>query len=257
MKQLFNLGDPSQRFTDRVGDYMRYRPDYPEEILDDLRGVGLGPGVVAADIGAGTGIFAELLLRSGADVIGVEPNDAMRAAAETLLGENPRFRAVKGSAEATGLPYHSVDFVTAAQAFHWFDPVATRREFERILKPGGWIALVWNSRRLASTAFLLEYEALLRRDGTDYAAVASRYPHAEQVRDFFGGEVMTRTISHGQQLDREGLRGRLLSSSYTPPEGHPDRAPMLSALDEIFDRHAQDGRVTIEYDTELHLGRLT
>lgn len=248
--------DPRARFTDRVADYVRYRPDYPAAVLEALQALGLGRESVVADVGSGTGIFAALLLRSGAQVYGLEPNEAMRSAAEALLGGEPRFHSMAGSAEATGLGDSSVDLVTAAQAFHWFDAETSRAEFRRILRPGGWVALVWNHRREGSTPFLAAYEELLQRYGTDYAAVNHRQIDPAQLAAFYGGGVELRTFPHAQQLDREGLRGRLFSSSYTPRAGDPAREPMLRELEEIFDRHERGGQVTIEYDTELYVGRL-
>lgn len=248
--------DPRERFTARVADYVRYRPDYPVGVLDALRREGLGEEWVVADVGSGTGIFSELLLRSGARVLGVEPNDAMRAAAEEWLGGMPGFRSLPASAEATTLPERSVDLVTAAQAFHWFDPEATAREFRRILRPGGLVALVWNNRRNRTTPFLRDYEALLQRFGTDYGQVNHRNVDSKRIAAFFGREVAPLRIPHSQELDHEGLRGRLLSSSYTPAAGDPRHEPMLEALDGLFARHQRDGRVRIDYDTELYLGEL-
>jgi SAM-dependent methyltransferase len=250
------LPDPRARFTDRVADYVRYRPDYPTGVLEALRQAGLGPGTAVADVGSGTGIFSNLLLESGAEVYAVEPNEAMRRAAEELLGGEPRFHSIAGSAEETGLSAGAVELVTAAQAFHWFDPPTARAEFRRILRPGGMVALVWNSRRERSTPFLAEYEELLKRYGTDYGRVNHRQVDGDRVREFFGGTVERLTFPHAQALDRGGLRGRLLSSSYTPREGDPARAPMLAALDAIFNRHAAGGAVSIEYETELYLGRM-
>ena len=250
----FPSPDPRSRFSDRVADYVRTRPDYPEAVLAALQAAGVGPGSRVADIGSGTGIFSALLLRSGATVAAVEPNAEMRAAAEARLGREARFRSVAGSAEATGLAEGSVDLVTAAQAFHWFDREAARVEFQRILRVGGLVALVWNVRREASTPFLREYEALLRRFGTDYGKVNHRNIDPAQIRDFYGGEVEVRSFPHAQAHDREGIRGRLLSSSYTPREGDPAREPMLEELDAIFERHAREGVVRIEYDTELYVG---
>lgn len=256
MSGLERNADPTTRFSDRVADYVRYRPDYPEGVLQALTEVGLRPGTSVADVGSGTGIFSALLLRSGAEVYGLEPNEAMRRAAEQLLTGEARFHSIAGSAEATGLERGSVDMITAAQAFHWFDPESTRAEFRRVLRPAGMVALVWNNRRERSTPFLAEYEELLHRYGTDYARVNHRQVDPERVQAFYGGGVELRIFPHAQSLDREGLRGRLLSSSYTPRAGDPARAPMLAALDEIFERHARGGTVSIEYDTELYLGVL-
>ncbi|CAN5169050.1 class I SAM-dependent methyltransferase [soil metagenome] len=247
--------DPRLRFSDRVANYVRYRPEYPDELLHCLRhDFGLSAETTVADVGSGTGISSAFLLRSGCSVIGVEPNEEMRSAAEEQLACQARFRSVAGSAEATTLPDRSVDLVAAGQAFHWFDRDAARMEFARILQPGGVAVLFWNSRSAAGTPLLRGYEQLLQRYGTDYAEVNHRRIDAESLRSFFGGPVSSRVFANAQTLDFTGLRGRLLSSSYTPGEGHPDRAPMLRTLRSIFDEHQRDGTVRIAYDTELYIG---
>lgn len=249
--------DPTSRFSDRVALYVRYRPDYPEALLRALiEETGLGSSSVVADLGSGTGISAEMLLRSGCQVYGVEPNGPMRRAAEEALGANPRFRSVDGRAEATGLANGSVDLVTAAQAFHWFDLPATRVEIARVLRPGGRVAVFWNARLTDTTPFLRDYEALLHRFGTDYAEVDHTRIDDAAMAPFFGGPFETRVFPHHQDLDFEGLRGRLLSSSYTPGPEHPSHGPMLDALRRIFDQHQEEGRVRLEYATRLHLGPL-
>jgi SAM-dependent methyltransferase len=249
------LPDPTTRFSDRVDDYVRYRPSYPAAVIQTLcEDAGLVSGTPVADVGSGTGIFAALLLEAGAEVHAVEPNRAMREAAECELGSSARFHSVDGSAEATSLPDGSVELVTAAQAFHWFDIERTRAEFARILRRGGQVALVWNSRRDASTPFLAAYDALLRRYGTDYDQVNHRRVDARGLLDFFDGTYEVRSFPYAQELDWPALRGRLRSSSYTPPPGHPDHIPMLDALERIFAEHAESGHVAIEYDTELYLG---
>jgi SAM-dependent methyltransferase len=252
--------DPTRRFSDRVADYVRYRPGYPEALLRALvEGAGLGSDSAVADVGSGTGISTELLLRTGCRVFAVEPNAEMRAAAEERLGGEPRFRSVAGTAEATGLPDGSVDLVAAGQAFHWFDRGRFRSECLRILRPppeGGRVALFWNARRTDSTPFLRAYEELLRRFGTDYERVDHLRLGPADFDPFFGGPYESRRFPNEQAFDFPGLRGRLLSSSYTPGPGHPDHEPMLEELRRLFDRHQEDGRVRFEYDTELHLGRL-
>jgi SAM-dependent methyltransferase len=221
---------------------------------------GLGPGSRVADAGSGTGISTELLLASGAEVWAVEPNAEMRAAAEARLGGNARFHSVAGTAEATTLPGAGADLVAAGQAFHWFDRERFRAECVRILRGAprtGRVALFWNSRRTESTPFLRAYEALLRRFGTDYERIDHKQLGPEGFEAFFGGSYESRRFDNHQVFDLEGLRGRLLSSSYTPPPGHPDHEPMLAELRRLFDRHQQDGQVRLEYDTELHLGPLS
>lgn len=247
----------ASRFDDRVENYVAYRPKYPAGVIDFLRDeLGLTPKSVVADVGSGTGILSELLLKAGCQVVGVEPNDAMRGAAESRLKSFAEFRSVKGTAEATTLEGASADFVTAAQAFHWFDAEGARAEFRRILKPGGWVVLVWNMRRTDSTVFLRDYENLLREFGTDYAQVNCEQVSEERIAQFFVGEFGSKSLDNFQSFDFSGLRGRLLSSSYVPLEGHPKFEPMLAALRRLFDAHQRDGRVRVEYDAKLYYGRL-
>ena len=244
------------RFSDRVDDYMRYRPDYPPALLDWLqRELAVDAGWQVADVGAGTGISSKMFLDAGYPVIAVEPNAPMRRAAEHWLHAYKAFRAVDGRADATGLADASVDLVTVAQAFHWFDEDAAWREFARILRPGGLVAIWWNSRRLSGTRFLEGYEALLQTFGTDYASVAERYADDARMRAWFGAGLRgSACFAHGQQLDFEALRGRLMSSSYAPPAGHPQHDPMLQALLELFDRCAEQGTVSFDYDTRIFAG---
>jgi SAM-dependent methyltransferase len=248
----------TERFSSRVEHYRRCRPTYPEGVLQILREeIGLRPDWLIADIGAGTGISAELFLRNGHVVYAVEPNAVMRAAAEKELAEYRGFHSVTGTAEATTLPEASVDCVVAAQAFHWFDAAKTRREFKRILHPGGWVVLLWNARRLTATAFLREYESLLLKFGTDYERVRHERVDDRALADFFGGtSYVKRSVENFQRLDFEGLRGRLLSSSYVPATGEAGYAEMLDELKRLFERRQRDGQVAIEYDAEIFAGQL-
>lgn len=247
---------PTTRFSDRVADYVRYRPDYPPALLRWLRdGLGVDPSWRVADIGAGTGISSKLFLDAGHDVVAVEPNAAMRQAAVEWLGGDARFSAVDGRAEATTLADASIDLVSAAQAFHWFDQQAVKPEWRRILRPGGRVAVYWNSRRLAGTPFLEGYERLLLEYGLDYSSVSERYGDDDHMRRWFGDglRAMAR-FPHSQRLDLDGLRGRLLSSSYAPGPGHPRHAPMLAALERLFAATAIDGHVDFDYDTRIFAG---
>jgi SAM-dependent methyltransferase len=246
----------THRFTDRVADYVRYRPSYPAELIEILEDVsGLSSDWVVADVGSGTGISARPFLEYGCTVYGVEPNDAMRVAAEAEYAGEPRFRSVKGTAEATTLGTASVDLIIAAQAFHWFDPMAARREFARILRPPGWVAVFFNER-LTDTPFLREYEEMLHTYATDYAQVDHRNVSEERLRAFFGGPFDSRSMPNHQDFDFEGLKGRLLSSSYAPAEGHPRHEPMLAALRDLYRVHQKEGRVRFLYETQVHVGRL-
>jgi SAM-dependent methyltransferase len=251
--------DPTSRFSDRVQDYVRWRPGYPPAVLEALRrDLGLQPGHVVADVGSGTGLLSRLLVENGNVVYGVEPNREMAAVAEADLGGTGRFHSVDGRAEATSLAAGSIDLVTAGQAFHWFKVPESRAEFRRILRPGGGVALVWNLRRLDSTPFLRDYETFLQRWSDDYQEVSAQYAEEESLRGLFGDAGwIERRFDSVQHFDFEGLRGRLLSSSYTPKQGDPRREAMLAALPAVFEAHAREGRVAFEYDTRLFLGRLS
>lgn len=249
--------DAKTRFSTRVGDYVKYRPGYPPEVVEHLKSdIGLNESWVIADVGAGTGISANVFLSAGCQVVAVEPNREMREASVAWLGVSPRFRAVDGAAEATGLPAGSVDLVTCAQAFHWFDIEGARREFRRILKPEGWVVLMWNDRNRAGSAFAEGYETLLHRYGENYKNVRHDRIPEEKIKAFFGPGVRTAEFPNRQEFDFEGLKGRLMSSSYAPMEGHPDHTPMIAGLWDLFRAHNVAGRVTFEYLTRLFYGRL-
>lgn len=251
-------GDPTERFSSRADDYAAHRPAYPPELIDLLEREGvLRAGDVVADLGSGTGILTGMLIARGYEVHAVEPNAAMAESAAARLGTHPRFRSVPGRAEATGLPDASCDVVTAAQAFHWFDVDASRREIERILRPGGRVMLVWNIRRTDSTPFLRDYEALLQRVALDYQKISAGWADDARVASFFApNRFEKRSLANRQSFGFDGLKGRLLSSSYAPPHGHPSHEPMLLELRRLFDAHQQDGRVSFDYDVQAYWGTL-
>jgi SAM-dependent methyltransferase len=250
--------DPTRRFSNRVEDYIKYRPTYPRALVGLLEEeCGLTRESVVADVGSGTGILSELFLRNGNRVYGVEPNREMREAGERLLASYDNFVSVDGRAEATTLEPSSVDFVTAGQAFHWFDPASARREFGRVLKEGGWAVLAWNSRRTEGTPLLAEYERLLLEYGTDYREVSSKWAEGESINALFGpSEILTKEFDNEQVVDFDGLKGRLTSASYAPTPDHPNYEPLMRELAALFERHQRDGRVRIEYDTKVFYGRL-
>lgn len=246
------------RFSSRVDDYIKYRPGYPVEILDLLADrCGLTRDSSIADIGSGTGILTRLFLDNGNTVVGVEPNKDMREAADRLLDEYALFGSLDGSAEATKLPPASVDFVVAAQAFHWFDREKTRAEWLRILKPQGWGVLVWNDRRVDSTPFLVDYEAALNAFSTDYKEINHKNVQDERlIQPFFGGEIYQARFDNFQYFDLDGLIGRVASSSYAPERG-TDRFKELEALlSTLFQKYQRNGRVTFEYDTIVYYGQM-
>jgi len=248
--------DPKKRFSDRVAEYVRWRPRYPQALVAAIaREHGLEPGHVIADIGSGTGILSELFLENGNAVSGVEPNPEMRSAAESLLARYRKFRSVAAAAEATGLDASSVDWVTAGQAFHWFNSDKAKLEFKRILKPGGRVVLIWNERR-SDTPFLREYELMLGEFGTDYAQVQHRDGTQDMRLDKFLTDMKLHRFDNAQSFDFEGLKGRLLSSSYAPQSGHPKHEPMLRAVRKLFDKHAANGAVEFIYDTHAYVGKV-
>ena len=249
--------DSINRFTTRVENYAKFRPTYPRPIMDLLKAdCGLTETSVIADVGSGTGILTEMFLRNGNTVFGVEPNAPMRSSAEKLLSTYHQFKSIDGAAEATTLDSDSVDIITAAQAFHWFDQARARVEFSRILKPQGWVALIWNERRLDSTPFLRAFEQLLLQYGTDYQKI--RHENVTgQIADFFSPQGFTQeSFENIQTFDFESLMGRVRSASYTPEPDNPSFAQMSVSLREVFEEHQQGGAIAFEYDTRIYYGQL-
>jgi len=190
-------------------------------------------------------------------VTAVEPNSEMRTALAQALDGHPNLRVLPGSAEATGLPDGSVDFIASAQAFHWFDRAAAAVEFRRMLRPGGQAAFIWNVRPIVGTPFLEAYEQLLHRYGTDYGQVNHRNISDSDLASFFKpGTFRKSAFANSQSYDYETLKGRLLSSSYIPTPDQPHDQPMLADLRDLFARSARDGQVVIDYRTEVFTGQV-
>lgn len=250
MHPLHSL-NPTTRFSDRVADYVRCRPGYPAEAIDYvLDGLGAPQQLVAADVGAGTGISARLLAGRGARVIAVEPNADMRAGAEP----HPRVEWREGTAENTGLPGGSVDLVLCAQAFHWFRPVEALDEFARILKPDARLALMWNQRD-ACDPFTAAFRQTILDCGGESAVemvdpdpfVIDRHPAFEPHETF--------TTTNRQRLDEAGLLGRAASASYVPKTG-PMAELLTTKLRDLFARSADaEGLVTLRYVTRVYVAR--
>lgn len=248
------------RFSSRVSDYVRYRPDYPPEVMRTLNEeFHLSPGATVADIGSGTGIFSQRLLDEGYRVWGVEPNAAMRSAAEEHFRGQSGFISVNGSAEQTGLPDQCVELVTAAQAFHWFYSDETRKEFARILQLPGNVLLVWNDRQRSSTPFLKAYDEFLIRVGTDYVRLMEKQDEMlAGLPNFFDpGTYRKRGVIAAQELNREQFRGRVLSSSYVPLKDDAGYSVVVRDLEQLFDDYQENGTVTFLYDVNMHLGLVT
>ena len=249
------MTDSTRRFSDRVEAYQKYRPGYPPALVSTLlEKAGLGAGAVVADIGSGTGIFTRLLLDHGLRVSAVEPNPNMRKAAEASLSEYENFTSIDGSAEQTGLSGGSNGLVTAAQAFHWFNNAATKAELQRILKPDGKLALIWN-KRAVSEPFQQAYDAILCEYAPEYGKVNHMNLDEDDIVDIFAaGSMDLLHFDNSQSLDFSALIGRLQSSSYCPAEDSAQYIPLVTELLGLFDQFAINGRINFEYDTQLYLG---
>ncbi len=244
------IENPTERFTGRVESYRLYRPGYPRELVEWLRGeCGLRDDAALVDMAAGTGLLTEIFLEAGFAVTAMEPNDQMRAACATLEGKYPKLRCISGKAEATGLPDASANLITVAQAMHWFDLEKTRAEFARVLRPGGGCVVVYNNRRLGGDAFHDGYERLLKEFGIDYVNVKEQHVGRRRLAQFFApAEMRCRTFPNRQEFGEEQLLGRVLSSSYMPQPGHERFEAMKSAVSRLFAETQQQGRVTMVHD---------
>ncbi len=241
------------RFDDRVANYVKYRPDYPTEIVAYLANeCGLTSDSNIADIGSGPGISCKMFLKNGNRVFGVEPNEAMRNAAVDYLREFPNFTSINGSADATTLDDDSIDFVVAAQAFHWFDADKARTEFRRILKPNGQVVLIWNERRLDADDFHREYEALLLKYANDYGTVRHENIAATELRAFFQRDFSSKSFQNQQVFDFDGIKGRMLSSSYMPNVDSPNYGELIDELSALFAKHERNGRISVLYETNVY-----
>ena len=245
--------DSTTRFSNRVADYVKYRPGYPATIVTWLQeNHHLSAGETIADIGSGTGISSRLFLQAGYTVWGIEPNAAMREMSVQLLSNYPYFRAKDGTAEATGLPDSSVGAIVCGQAFHWFDAVKAKQEFKRILKASGTVVLIWNER-LTGSAFEKAYDQLIIQHGKDYVQVDHRNINPDKIASFFQPQPCTLKIFDNRQVfDFDGLKGRLLSSSYMPAANEDGYEDMINDLKKLFDQHEQNGKITINYATKVY-----
>ena len=246
-----------ERFSNRARNYVKYRPDYPREILDFLGDeAGFTKFSTVADIGSGTGISARLFLENGNTVYGIEPNKEMREAAEKFLEDFPSFKSINGTAENTTLNEKSVDFVVAAQAFHWFDNQKSIKEFARILKTNEFLVLIWNERQLDSNEFLREYESLLKKFGKDYEKVRHDNVNRKDLEKFFQTRFFSKTFQNSQTLDFNGMKGRVLSSSYIPLEDDENFAPLEKKLKTLFADYEENGKIKVLYDTKILCGKI-
>ena len=244
--------DPKKRFSSRVENYIKYRPSYPLKIIGFLKEKRiLAENTVIADVGSGTGILTKLFLDNGNQVYGVEPNKDMREAAEKFLQGYTKFSSLEGSAETTGLEENCIDLIIAGQAFHWFDVEEAKREFKRIIKPNGNVALIWNNRGKSGTDFNSSYENFILKYGTDYREIKKNDGNVDLFFNY-----QKETFYNFQELDFPRFKGRVLSSSYIPLVDNPIFPRMILELEDLFNKHQRNGIIRIEYDTEIYLSKL-
>jgi SAM-dependent methyltransferase len=251
------IKNSTTRFSNRVDNYVKHRPGYPDSIVQLLQQYfGADTSKIIVDIGAGTGISSEIFLKAGYRVTAVEPNKEMREKSIELLAHYPGFTAVNGTAETSGLPDHSADMIICAQAFHWFDKEKTRAAFKKLLNKDGILVLIWNER-LTTGEFQKAYDELIGRHAMDYVQVDHRNTSDEDIKAFYSPEPYRLTILSNQQIfDFEGLKGRLLSSSYMPNESNPGFDAMIKDLQQLFDLFNDQGKVIIRYKTKMYTGQL-
>ncbi len=243
-------------FSDKVADYVASRPDYPLPLFDALRaGGGLTDGALVADLGAGTGLLTHGLLSQRWQVVAVEPNPAMRAACDAWLGGQAGYRSVEGSAESIPLAAASVDLITAAQAFHWFELDRARDECLRVLRPRGQVALIWNDRVLQDPLHVALDELFAEFGGSKRSALLAHEDRAGVPRFFADGPSAERAWPHVQMLDRASLLSLVCSRSYMPARDTAMGRVVAQRVDQLFERLAVDQTVPVRYRTVLIVGR--
>ena len=249
--------DSTRRFSNRAKLYAKYRPGYPKVLISFFKDeLNLSPLHVIADVGSGTGLLSKLFLDNGNLVYAVEPNMEMRQTAESFFNKNPKFHSINGMAEHTTLDSHKIDFITVAQAFHWFNKELTKQEFKRILKPNGEIVIVYNDRK-KTDGFMQEYERLLLKYAPNYKEQTHQDVSEEEIADFYGNKVFgKKCFDNYQSLDFEGFKGRLMSSSFIPME-LSSQPNVDKELKETFHKCQEEGKIRFEYLTVVWYGKIT
>ena len=255
------MSDTYGQYSRTVEYYRRYRPRYPQTLIEWLKNeCTLSAEHIIADIGSGTGQMTELFLKNGNLVYSIEPNADMRRAVEQELHTYSNLKSLDATAEATTLPDNSVNLITVGNAFHWFNPSQTRKEFFRILKPQGWVILAWNLERNNGSPFAMAFEGFWQK----HIDPAARFKRAgeskisDNVIQFFGVENLKEiSFDNYQVCDFEALKGVALSFLKAPQPGDPRYPVMLDELKVLFNQYQENGMVTLEYDTAVSYGQLS
>lgn len=252
------MSDATQRFTGRARDYNQYRERYdPDIVLPRLRTwCGVTPAWIVADVGAGTGMLADVFLSNGNRVLAVEPNPDMREACAMLHTNDARLEVIDGTAEESSLPGQSIDLVCMGRSFHWFDVAHAIEEFRRILRPGGWIASIVCGRAGEGSEANLEVEALVRSFTTNQAAPDEARAKYARLPEFLVRDYHHEEIEGSMQMTEQALFGLLRSASHAPLPKDPRFAGLERGTHEVFTRHAVDGCITLVTRYQIDVGRL-
>jgi ubiquinone/menaquinone biosynthesis C-methylase UbiE len=257
LRRARNIMNNTERFSDRVDNYQKYRPSYTDETIDYIfNNFGLSNDSVIADIGSGTRIFTEKLLKRCKKVYAVEPNPEMRIAADKKLSPYKTYESINGTSENTTLDDKSLNGITVAQAFHWFNIEKTKEEFKRILKKDGYIFLIWN-KRVSNTPFLSTYEKILIENIPEYSVVTHNNINEDIIKGFLTKDYSKASFSNNQVFDLKGVLGRLNSSSYTPKENTKEYGLIKVLISKAFTQYSENGFISFNYNTEIYSGKIT
>jgi ubiquinone/menaquinone biosynthesis C-methylase UbiE len=246
----------TNKFTDKVDNYDKFRPNYPQEILLELKRYNFSKNSIVADIGSGTGKLTQLFLENGNKTYAVEPNDNMRNKADILFKNISNYISINGTAEDSTLLDKSIDCITVGQAFHWFDPIKTIKEFKRIIKDNGILALIWNTRKV-NTLFLNSYENIIKKYSKKHSDSGHRNIDDNKIKEYFNKNYRKIIISHHQKYDFDGVIGRYLSSSYSVNENTQKYVKVYNELKKTFEQNKEDdNKVRFNYDTEMYIGNI-
>lgn len=249
----------AERYSSKTDDYAKYRPNFPNEIVEFLYSNDfINSNSIIADIGSGTGRFTRLLLEKGNKVYGVERNDEMRAKAEQLLSQYSNFISIRGSAEETVLTDNTIDLITAAQAFHWFNKEKCLSEFKRIIKKNGKVLILWDDFLTNYNNFSIEYGKVLNKYRiVELGQMEKRFTRTEMISDFFrNNKYETLSFTHEIYQNFNSIKGGALSASFTPKPDEVNYKPFLLELQEVFEKFQSEGKVLTAFQTICYLGKI-